>query len=63
MSRHHDIGSRYAEPDSSDDSVARCVKCHESHDIETMHTNDCCDFICVECQAEKREQQSEGMER
>lgn len=49
MSRHHDIGSRYEEPDFRDADMAKCYKCGELGDIETMHTKDCCDWMCNNC--------------
>lgn len=49
MSRHHDIGSRYEEPDTTDDDTAKCCKCGELGDIERMHTKDSCDWMCNDC--------------
>ena len=64
MSRHHDIGSRYEEPDFSKDDTAKCCKCSDHFDIEMMETKDCIEFVCADCKeaaadAKRAEQKDE----
>ena len=66
MSRHHDIGSRYEEPDTTDDNTAKCCKCGEIGDIERMHTKDSCDWMCKDCyeavqDSKRSKQKDEGL--
>ena len=55
MSRHHDIGSRYEEPDFHDEDTAKCCKCSDHFDIEMMVTKDCIEFVCAECKRDADE--------
>ena len=52
MSRHNDIGSRYAEPDFSKDDTTKCCRCADHFDIEMMVTKDCIEFVCADCKEE-----------
>lgn len=55
MSKHHDIGSRYEEPDTTDDDTAKCCKCSNHFNVEMMETKDCIKFICPECKRDADE--------